>query len=258
MTYSKLLNEYLVVANVNDRIDVDQVGAPATNSTITLTPGRYRDAEALATEIQTQLNALAWGTWTVAVNDSTGIVTITCDEDWDVDWVVSSYGTTLRNDLGFSGSEGVDGSYILTGTSQHVGGFYPTEPVEADGRPDEDGLDTWGSDTYQQMGRTGVLTTKGGDNLVYDRTITFLLPQADLTAFSNWLARCAQGYSFAFYHDRTQTWTDAAEAGETYQEYKLQGEGEAGIRYEPERVDPANTIWHRATVVAIKRVAATP
>jgi hypothetical protein len=253
--YSKLLCEYTVVANVNDKFKVTQE-AGAVSHTITLTAGRYRDHVALCSEIQTQLNA-AFGTWTAAVSNTAGTIELDCDEGYALDWNTGTYGTTLRDDLGFDGTEtgGGSGEFTVTGSSCHVGGFYPTEPVESDSRPKETGTDTWSSDTYQQMGRTGVLSTKGGSSRVFDRAITFLLPQADLENFSAWLAVCALGRSFAYYHNRTVAWDGASNE---YEEYKLQAEGEQGISYRPEMVDPANTIWHRATLLLIKRVAATP
>jgi hypothetical protein len=252
MVYSKLLNEYVIVANTNDRFDVIQTAGTITHN-ITLTAGRYRDMIAVKDEIQTQLNA-AFGTWACAVGNSTGLFELDCDEAWTMDWLTGTYGTTLRDDLGFTGSETVDGSHTLLATSQHVGGFYPTEPIEADDRPDEDGVDRWTSDTYQQIGRTGLVATKGGTVRTYDRSITFLLPQADLTEFSTWLYRCAQGYSFAFYHNRDTAWDGSSNE---YDEYKLLADDEEGVRYNPERVEPTNTIWHRQTISMILRVAPT-
>lgn len=251
MIYSKLLNEYIIVTDVNDKFKIDRV-SPSSTDTVTLTTGRYRDIIALADEIQTQLDALSWGTWVVAVSNTTGIITIDCDEDWDFDWNTSEYGTTLRNDLGFTGSESTDGNYTITATSQHVGGFYPSEPIESDNRPDEDGIDRWATDCYQQEGRSGLLATKGGDILIYRRSITFLLAQTDLTAFQTWLSRCAQGYSFAFYHNRTEAWDGPSSE---YAEYKL--DLSEGLEYLPERIEAANTIWHRQTLLMRKRVAPT-
>lgn len=250
VVYSKLLCEYKVVSGANDKLKIDD----GTEYTITLTAGRYRDVIALASEIQTQLNASASSvTFTVTVNSTTGLVAIAGDASWTLDWDTSTYGTTLRDDLGFTGSE-TPSSNTYTATSQPVGSFYPSEPVEADDRPSDTASDRWDSDTMQQEGRTGVIATKGGTVAYYRRSIQLLLPQDDLSAFVGFLARAREGYSFAFYHDRTEDWDGP---DDEYEQYKLRAEGEAGISYDPERVDPANTIWHRATLALAKYVAPT-
>jgi hypothetical protein len=251
--YSKLLCEYRVTAGVNDTFKVDD--SPTSGPyVITLTAGRYRDMVALAAEIQTQINAsAATFTCAVAVDNATGIITIDGSAAWTIDWATTTYGTTLRNDLGFTGSETVTAT-VLTATSQHVGGFYPAEPIEGDDRPLSTGTDRWSSDTQQQEGKTGLLATKGGTVRIYRRGFSFLLSSSDIEAFSTWLARCAQGYSFAFYHDRTVAWSGSSSE---YDEYKLLAEGDAGISYDPEPVDPSNTIWHRGRVLARQYVAPT-
>lgn len=257
MILSKLLCEVPIEANINDRFDVVRT-SPSETLTVIIDPGRYRDHVALATEIQQELNHLAWSLpeviWTVIVDDATGIVTIDCNEAWTPDWNVSAYGTSLRDSLGFTGSETVDGSHSLVGTSCHLGGLYPTEPVESDDRPLSTGTDRWQNDAVQQSGRTGVLATVGGANLIYRRAVTLLLAMTDLEAFSTWLQRAAT-HSFAFYHDRTQDWPGASSE---YREYKLLIEGDAGAGYAPDRVEPTNNIWHRATLQLQQRVAPTP
>jgi|GEM_PF-5674365 len=251
MIYSKLLCEYLVTEGVNDKFKVDD--SPSSGPyTITIPAGRYRDAIALAAQIQSEVTTCGISaSITAAVSNTTGLLALTGDAAWTIDWDTSTYGTTLRDDLGFSGSESMS-SNVLTATSQVVGSFYPTEPVEADDRPDEDGTDRWDSDTQQQEGRTGLIATKGGSTTFKRRSITLLLPQSDLPAFVSFMERAAQGYSFAFYHDRTEDWDGPSDE---YQQYKLRAEGESGIPYDPERVDPANTLWHRATLAMAQYVA---
>lgn len=256
MTYSKLLCEYIITDDVNDQFKVQD--SAAAWQTVTLTAGRYRDHIALAADMQTQLDAATAAgtgqTWTVSVSNTTGIITISSDDTWDIDWNTAAWGTTLRDDLGYDGTETVV-LEALTASDTHLGGFYPTEPVEADNRPDTDGADRWSSDTYQQQGVTGLVVTTGGGNRISTRSIQFLLPQDDLSAFETWLQRVAEGYSFAYYHDRTQTWSGPSSE---YAQYKaLADEGGNGVVYDPEPVDPSNTIWHRQQLLITERVAPT-
>jgi hypothetical protein len=252
MVYSKLLCEYTIVTDSNDKFKVTQE-AGAVSHTITLTAGRYRDHVALAVEIATQLND-AFGTWTAVVSNTTGLLALDCDEAYAMNWNTATYGTTLRDDLGFTGSEtGGGGSpYTTTATNIHLGGLYPSEPIEQDDRPLSTGSDRWRSDSFQQEGRTGLLSTKGGANRPATRSITILLAQDDLENFSTWLQRAATGVSFAFYHDRTEAWDGP---DDEYKEYKLLMDGEEGTAYDPESLDGINTIWHRQSLMMQARVA---
>lgn len=256
-TLSKLLVEYTVVANVNDRLDITDAAAGA--HTITLTAGRYRDMEALGVELQTQLDAAtAAGTgqlWYVTFNlVEYGYVRIASTDNWTISWNTGSYGTDLRNDLGYDGTETVT-VRVLDATNLHRGAFYPSEPVESDDRPVVTGTDLWTPDSYQQVGLTGLAATVGGENLRYYRSVQFLLAQDDLENYSTWLALVMKGESFAYYHDRDQSW-DGPDS--EYKEYKaLVPEQGDRVGYYPDRVDPGNAVWHRATVRLIQRVAPT-
>jgi hypothetical protein len=260
MILSKFLCEYPITLGVNDRFDADRT-SPAQTKTITLTAGRNRDHRQVAAELQTQITAASWTatkpTWTCLVTVA-GKVCITCSESWDMNWNTATYGTTLRDDLGFTGSEVVNlvgGVYVLLATNVHLGGLYPSQPVEGDDRPETVGADRWDNDAVQQVGRSGLATTVGGANRPAKRSAQLLLPQADLAQFESWMRRAGAGYSFAYYHDASQVWPGPSSE---YQEYKLLLAGDAGASYNPERVDPANTIWHRVKMTMIARVAPTP
>lgn len=259
MPLSKLLAEYLVVSAVNDRFIVDDVASTGPY-TVTLTAARYRDFIAVDAEIDTQIATHGgFNAAVVASVSNAGIITFTGGSNWVMDWNTGTFGTTLRNDLGFTGSESVTdvggGLWTLVGTSAHLGGFYPSEPIESDSRPDEDGTDTWQNDSAQSEGKTGVIATTGGTNRIHSRNITILLPQTDLVAFELWMRRAGQGHSFAFYHDVDQAWSGPSSE---YNEYKLIAGEDAGITYAPEPVDPTNKLWHRQTLVMQQYVAPTP
>ena len=141
----------------------------------------------------------------------------------------------------------------MTADQQHEGGFYTSFEVEQDNRPDIDGTDKWMSDGAQTEGRNGLLSTKGGGTRIYSREVTFFLQQSDLPAFSTWLAVCAQGNSFAYYHNAGVIWGANTE---NYKEYKLlYGEGEDV--YSPEMVDPPNRQYHRQLIFMRQYVAPT-
>jgi len=254
-TLSKLLCAYVVIENVNDRLDIED--AAAATQTATITPGRYRDHIELAAAMITALDAATAGgtaqTWAVAVGDETGIITMSSSDTWDIDWNTGAYGEDLRDDLGFDGTETVSAD-TLTANNIHLGGFYPSEPVEMDDRPATTGGDRWTPDVFQQVGLTGMSATVGGDNRLYRRVIQFLLPQGDLADYSEWLER-AMTVSFAYYHDREEAWDGPS--GE-YREYHIMiGESADSVGYNPERVEPSNNIWHRAELPLILRVAPT-
>jgi hypothetical protein len=258
MILSKFLCEYVVTLGVNDTFKAVRT-SPSETKTIVLTAGRYRDHRQVAAEIQTRLNAASWTatkpTWTCLVG-VTNRIAIICSEAWTMNWDTATYGTTLRNDSGFTGSEAVGaGPFSLLATSIHLGGLYPSQPVEADDRPQTTGADRWDNDAAQQVGRSGLAATVGGALRPAKRSCQLLLAQDDLDDFELWLRRAGAGYSFAFYHDATQAWPGPSSE---YQEYKLKIEGDGGVSYDPERVDPANTIWHRVKLTMIARVAPTP
>jgi len=256
IVYSKFLCEYTVAANVNDRFKVQD--AAAAWHTITITAGRYRDHLALGVEIVTQLDAAtAAGTgqaWSFTIGLATaGVVRITSELIWDIDWNVGAYGDDLRDDLGYDGTE-VVAALALDATSVHLGGFYPDMPVEDDSRPVKTGVDSWASDVRQQVGVTGLAATIGGDNRRHRRSVKFLLSQDDATAIEVWL-RYSQNHSFAYYHDRDVAWDGA---DNEYDEYKITVGDSGDFGYSPERVDPTNDIWHRQQLGMILRVAPTP
>lgn len=252
-TVSKFLNEHTITSAVNDKLKINRI-SPSATETITLTAGRYRDIRALLDELQDQLDALSWGTWTVAVSETDGQVSIDADEQWELNWNTATYGTALRDLLGFDGTEVPDPDYTLTANNQHEGGFYPLMEQWEDDRPVIAGTDRWTADSTQSEGRSGVLSTRNGTNLVYDRQTTFLLTQADLEPFQTWLAVCATGRSFAYYHDRTEDWPGP---NSEYSEYKLLM-NKTAIQYEPEPIDPPNTAYFRQSILMRKRVEATP
>ena len=251
---SKLLCEYIITENVNDRLKVQD--SVAAWHTVTIPDGRYRDHVELYEQLKIQLDAATVGTgqvWAIDISTA-GITAIASDEAWDIDWDVAVYGIALRDQMGYDGTEIVT-ALALVATAAHEGGFYPTEPVEADDRPEVAGDDRWSSNTYQQQGPTGLVATLGGDQLVYRRSFQFLMPQDDLAPFSVWLERVAQGYSFAYYHDRDQPWPGPESE---YGQYKvLADDGGAGVQYNPEPVEPGNRVWHRQQLLATKRVAPT-
>lgn len=254
-TLSKLMCEYWVTANVNDRIDITD---SATNpQTATIAPGRYRDHVALAAAIDTALEAAAVATgqqWTVEVSDTNGIITMTGEALWTVDWNTPVYGTTLRDDLGFTGSEAVVAN-VLTGTNTHLGGFYPSEPVEMDNRPEPTGTDRWSTDIAQQEGVTGIISSVGGENFIFRRRIQFLLSRDDdVENFQTWLRR-AYRFSFAYYHDRDQVWPGP---NSEYKEYKIfVGDNQEIVGYNPNRPNELNNLWHRQALDMRQRVAPT-
>lgn len=258
--YSKFLNEIIIEEGVNDEFKIEEM-VDGTNHTITVAEGRYRDIIALTGAISTLLNAESYGEYSSAtmVTSDTGTVSVVMDSGQSgVNLLFySSSSNALRDILGYSGA---NVGYTLSGgadrvvaTSQHWGGFYPSEPVEMDDRPKPTGTDRWNPDTFQTMGRTGMVATKGGTVPLYFRSCQFLLDHDDLETFQTWMAICAQGYSFAYYHDRTEAWDGP---DDEYEEYKLDLSGEQK-GYDPERVEPANNVWHRQHISMIKRVAAT-
>lgn len=254
-TLSKFMCEYTVTANVNDRLRIDDVPTTGGWIVITIPPGRYRDITVVAAELKLVLDASASArTYTVTVSDTTGIMTISANGNWVVDWNTGTYGTTLRNDLGYTGSETVTAN-ALVATNATTGNFFPSEPVETDDRPKPTGTDRFSADTYQQGGRSGVIATTGGNIKIYTRSWTFFLASTDLENYVTWLGHVAKGKSFAFYHDRTVAWPGSANE---YDEYVMLAEGDRGIEYAPERVEAQNTVWHRASVHAQQYVAPTP
>lgn len=252
-TVSKFLNEQIVTSGVNDKLKINRISTPST-STITLTAGRYRDIRELLDELQTQLDALSWGTWTVAVSNTDGQVSIDVDEQWELDWNTAGYGTALRDLLGFDGTESPDPDNTLIANNQHEGGFYPLMEQWEDDRPVIAGTDRWTADSTQSEGRSGVLSTRNGNNLVYDRQTAFLLTQADLEPFQTWLAVCATGRSFAYYHDRLEAWPGPSDE---YCEYKLLL-SKNSAQYEPQPLDPPNTAYFKQSLMMRQRVEATP
>lgn len=251
-TLSKLLCEYIVTANVNDRFDIED--AASATHTITLAAGRYRDHVALAAEMETQLNAATVQTWVVGMGNTDGIPSISSSDTWDIDWDTSSYGADLRDDLGYTESEVVTAN-VLTGTNVHLGGFYPSEPVEMDNRPLPTGTDRWSADIAQQEGVTGILSTVGGENLIYKRMIQFLLSRDDdVENFQTWLQRALR-FSFAFYHDRAVAWPGSSSE---YKEYKVfSGDNPEDVGYNPTRPNELNNLWHRQALQLRQRVAPT-
>lgn len=253
MTLQKLLCEYDVVTSVNITLEVEN--ADGNSFDISLTAGRYRDMVAVAAELETQLDAtITPQTWTVSIDNANGSITIASNSNFAVDWNTTTYDTTLRDDLGYDGTETLSGTNTLVSTACHYGGLYPSEPVEADDRPKDTDQDRWFNDAYQQIGRTGIVSTKGGRVRLSHRTITILLPQDDLSSFRAWMEVAGEGKSIAYYHDADVAWDGA---NNEYEEYHLLATEGEGSSYDPERVDPANDIWHRQTLQLRKRVASS-
>ena len=99
--------------------DADSLVAPAT-----IPPGIYTSILHVLDELETQCEADASGDdWEWEV-DSLGTVTGWNDGGaWTVTWGSTTDG--LSSVMGFDESEAVDGSDILTSSSQHLNGYYP-------------------------------------------------------------------------------------------------------------------------------------
>ena len=261
----KLLCEVTIVSGVNDKFRVQRV-SDASWTVVTITAGRYRDVDHLCRQISADMvSQITWGQWAIhPANDTddvstSGYVTITGDEDWELDWTTDSYGQYLRDILGFDGSETVDGStFDVTGSSYHRGGFYPTYPAFDDDRPEIEGKDRWLCDGLQASTRNGRVATKGGSNLIKTRRLSFLLPQSDLEQYEDFLGRVARGESFVYYHDRADIWpgtTSTNQSSGIYKQYKLISGGEP-VRFAPEQLGD-NYVFHTATMQLQQYVAAT-
>lgn len=250
-TYSKLLCEHQIVSGINDKFSAnDGLG----DDVITLTPGRYRDSIALADEIETQLGTTASNrTWTVSVSNTTGIITIAANGNFNLDFDTSTYGSDLSDRLGFTSTTSFSAVTSASGDVQHSGGLYPSEPIENDSRPSETGTDRHDFDGFQGESRTGLVSTKGGTNKSYFRDIQLLLPSGDLEDFSNFLDYCATGETIAFYHDRAEDWPGPSSE---YEEYVLYT-GADPLAYDPSEIEPGNKVWFRAELPLRKYVAPT-
>ncbi len=251
---SKLLSEHVIIAGINDEFNITNSTAAA--HTINLTEGRYRDIVTLMAEFDTQANASTNinQTFTSSVDNTNGIVSVTSTASYTLNFDTANNGTTLQGKLGWTSDTDASsgGSNTVTSDVQHEGGFYPSEPIEADSRPNAtSSTDLWSADSYQTIGRSGVIATKGGANRLEERDIVVLLDQSDLSNYSNWLVYSMTGKSFAFYHDRTVAWDGGSNE---YSQYVVNVEG-GFSGYFPEPVDPANKIWHRASIPMRKYVA---
>jgi len=123
----KIHGTIVVTAGTNDTIRVDQSGAPAA-ADLTLTAGTYFPI-ALATEIQTQLNAyLTLGVvGTVTVADATGLFTIAVDTGTiDILWTHGN--TNFGVEIGFDVSADDTGSASYASDNQHQRGWYSLVP----------------------------------------------------------------------------------------------------------------------------------
>jgi hypothetical protein len=95
---------FLIEAGVNDKIDFEETGA--TPLVATLTAGTY-NADTLAAEIETQLEASGASDYTVTYSDSTNKFTLTSDGAggaglFRLFWSTgANQGTSVANDIGF-------------------------------------------------------------------------------------------------------------------------------------------------------------
>ena len=251
-TYSKLLAEHLIVTGSNDKFVV--ANSTGGNETITITSQRYRDISDLGDEIEDQLDS---GTnsstqqWTFSTSNSTGLVTLTSNEAFTLYFDTTNYGTALRDKLGFESNTIASTSNAVSGTLQHEGGFYPSDPIEADSRPSESGSDTYDTDFQATVGRTGAVFGRGGGENIYFRDFMVLLQQSDLSNYSTFISYLKDGRSFAFYHDRDEAWPGPSNE---YCEYVLLDTGNGTISYNPQPLNPANKIWHRGVFSCNKYV----
>ncbi len=117
-----------------------QVTVTSSNNTFGFTFGGARTADITAGTYDTIIEALVnletalqaiYGAFEVEVT-SNGIVTITNDDSWSVNWGTTDSG--FQTLLGFTGSDSVvdvgGGNYRLTATNRHLYGFYSPVGVQ--------------------------------------------------------------------------------------------------------------------------------
>lgn len=237
---SKLLAEVIVESGVNDKVIF--TNSTGTDFAITMNSGIYRDVISLLEELESQANSDVVGhTFSITANSTGYLSFISAGGTFEIDFDTSNYGTSLRDLFGFTVNT-VSGSSSYTSNSVHQRGYYPKEPVELDSRPTETGSDSFDLDSYQTQTRTGKVSTKGGTQKVYFRDIGFLLPYTDVDNYANWVETVADGSSFAFYHDRSESWPGP---NSEYNRYVMFF-GPDPASYSPEPVEGGNRIWYRA------------
>ena len=242
---SKFLTEIVITPGINDRLRIENSGTQSFE--VTLAGGSYRDIFELLEEFDDQCNSSVTGQTFTSSCNSTGYITVTSSAAFGINFDTASYGTSLRDTMGFNLSYIPSGATRLafyTSNSAHADGYYPSEPVESDTRPLETGTDMYDFDTYQTESRTGRVATKGGTQKVYDRSVGVLLPYYELEDFSNFVSLVSDGRTIAFYHDRTEDWPGPSNE---YKEYVYFNASEP-ISYRPEAVDGGNRVWYRQEI----------
>ena len=117
-SYPKFLSGITINDDNNTLVGSDTGGA----FTATIPSADYDTILELLDELDDQMSNEGNGTYTAAVS-SIGIITISCDEEWDITWANTD--DDLSTLLGFDETEEVDGSDVLTATLQHQKGWYP-------------------------------------------------------------------------------------------------------------------------------------
>ena len=240
-TTSALHCEHIIVSGSNNKFDL--VNNASTTFVVTVTSGIYRDGVALAAQIDADIVTAGMTNPVVscAFSVAAGKFSLTADTpvNFELDWNTSSYGTTLRDQMGYaSGGSGAQ-AYISDNLSE--GSFIPTEPVEMDDRPEETGSDLFTLDVYQSEARSGNVATTGGRLKIFNREIQLLLSSSELDEFADWCEVAARGLKVAFYHDVSETWPGPSDE---YKQYWWFG-GEDSLGYTPGKIEDMNKAWHR-------------
>jgi hypothetical protein len=131
----------ITIDTTNNDFGLNDGGGP---DVVAITSGTYDTILEVCQDLEDELVDLNAEDWEVEVS-ALGIVTITNNtSDWDVDWANTD--DALEAMLGFDGTETVTGAgpYVLTGSSQHLYGYYP-------------GCISWG---YTATGGVGTVTPR--------------------------------------------------------------------------------------------------
>lgn len=242
---------------INDYCGFDSMTLIETGSGgVDVTAGDYDSILEVCAELETQLQTLD-ATFAVTCSDE-GVVAISCDNDWDVDW--SNTDDAFETMLGFAGTETVSGSgpYVLTASRRHPTSFfsplgidYDIDPVWLPSRVQrpEDGtaIQYASSQAHTErelrFGLLGLEATKEGGTADdgYGSTINW----TGRTLYDFWLHVADR--PFRFYPDRS----DGTVASPGTEGTEFVTCRRLGDRFLPVRVDPASwAFWD----VAIKCV----